>query len=83
MFSKQKDSDQQVTAQVDGKQSTFLQSGLAAGQEYTVTVQGEVGGKRGGESSAEFQTREFRRQFDPSLFSCLVYVARDLHIEHV
>ncbi|XP_067112422.1 tenascin [Osmerus mordax] len=55
-FTSKKESDQQVTAQVDGKQSTFPQSGLAAGQEYTVTVQGEVGGKRGGESSAEFQT---------------------------
>lgn len=33
--------------------------GLAAGQEYTVTITGEIDGRRGTESSAEFMTREF------------------------
>ncbi|CAB1451494.1 unnamed protein product [Pleuronectes platessa] len=46
-FSSQKDRDQQVTAQVDGGLSSFTQTGLAAGQEFSATITGEVGGRRG------------------------------------
>ncbi|XP_044027881.1 tenascin-X-like isoform X2 [Siniperca chuatsi] len=55
-FTSQKESDQQITAQVEGSLTTFTQTGLAAGQEYTVSITGEIDGRRGGESSAEFMT---------------------------
>ncbi|XP_029023544.1 tenascin isoform X3 [Betta splendens] len=55
-FTSQKESDQQVTALVDGGLSSFTQAGLAAGQQYTVIVSGEVGGRRGAQSSAHFMT---------------------------
>ncbi|XP_034456486.1 tenascin-X isoform X1 [Hippoglossus hippoglossus] len=55
-FSSQKDSDQQILAQVDGGLSSFTQTGLAAGQEYNASITGEVGGRRGAESSTEFMT---------------------------
>lgn len=54
----QKESDQQITVQVEGRLTTFTQTGLAASQEYTVTISGEINGQRGAESSAEFTTRE-------------------------
>uniref|UniRef100_A0A667XKT5 Tenascin XB n=1 Tax=Myripristis murdjan TaxID=586833 RepID=A0A667XKT5_9TELE len=50
--------DQQITVQVEGSLTTFTQTGLAAGQEYTVTVTGEIDGRMGAESSTEFITRE-------------------------
>lgn len=62
---KQKESDQQITVQVEGSLTTFTQTGLAAGQEYTVSITGELDGRRGAESAAEFLTRE------PSLFIVL------------
>ncbi|XP_071355602.1 uncharacterized protein [Trachinotus anak] len=55
-FTSQKESDQQITAQVEGSLTTFTQTGLAAGQEYSVTISGEINGRRGAESSAEFMT---------------------------
>ncbi|XP_073319769.1 tenascin-like [Pagrus major] len=55
-FSSQKESDQQITVQVEGSLTTFTQTGLAAGQEYTVSITGEIDGRRGAESSAEFMT---------------------------
>ncbi|XP_041811853.1 tenascin [Chelmon rostratus] len=55
-FTSQKESDQQITVQVEGSLTTFTQTGLAAGQEYTVSISGETGGRRGAESSAEFMT---------------------------
>ncbi|KAM4630892.1 uncharacterized protein ACJ7VT_000492 [Polymixia lowei] len=55
-FTSQKESDQQITVQVEGSLTTYTQKGLAAGQEYTVTVTGETGGRKGAESSAEFTT---------------------------
>lgn len=58
MWSKQKESDPQIAVQVEGSLTTFTQTGLAAGQEYTVSMSGEVDGRRGAESSAEFVTRE-------------------------
>ncbi len=56
---KQKESDQQISVQVEGSLTTFTQTGLAAGQEYKVSIVGEIDGRRGAESSAEFTTREF------------------------
>ncbi|KAG7225270.1 hypothetical protein INR49_014669 [Caranx melampygus] len=53
---KQKESDQQITAQVEGSLTTFTQTGLAAGQEYSVTLTGEIDGRRGTETSTEFMT---------------------------
>ncbi|XP_014905539.1 tenascin-like isoform X1 [Poecilia latipinna] len=55
-FTSQKEKDQQITVQVDGSQTTFTQTGLAAGQEYIVTIVGEINGRRGVESTAEFMT---------------------------
>ncbi|XP_022613157.1 tenascin-like [Seriola dumerili] len=55
-FTSQKESDQQITAQVEGSLTTFTQTGLAAGQEYSVTITGEIDGRRGAASSAEFMT---------------------------
>ncbi|XP_076610714.1 tenascin-like [Chaetodon auriga] len=55
-FTSQKESDQQITVQVEGSLTTFTQTGLAAGQEYTVSISGEIGGRRGTESSSEFMT---------------------------
>ncbi|XP_068592983.1 tenascin-like isoform X1 [Cebidichthys violaceus] len=55
-FTSQKDSDQQISVQVDGSLTTFTQTGLAAGQEYTVGVTGEIDGRKGAKSSAEFMT---------------------------
>ncbi|XP_029370721.1 mucin-5AC isoform X1 [Echeneis naucrates] len=55
-FRSQKESDQQITSQVQGSLTTFTQTGLAAGQEYSVTITGEVDGRKGAESSSEFMT---------------------------
>ncbi|XP_029919747.1 tenascin [Myripristis murdjan] len=55
-FTSQKEIDQQITVQVEGSLTTFTQTGLAAGQEYTVTVTGEIDGRMGAESSTEFIT---------------------------
>ncbi|XP_063321761.1 tenascin [Pelmatolapia mariae] len=55
-FTSQKESDQQITAQVEGGLTTYTQTGLAAGQDYRVGIVGEIDGRRGGESTAEFMT---------------------------
>ncbi|XP_024654172.2 tenascin isoform X2 [Maylandia zebra] len=55
-FSSQKESDQQITAQVEGGLTTYTQTGLAAGQDYRVGIVGEIDGRRGRESTAEFMT---------------------------
>lgn len=54
----QKEGDQQITSQVGGKLTTYTQTGLAAGQEYTVTIKGEINKRMGTESTVEFTTRE-------------------------
>ncbi|XP_036417896.1 tenascin [Colossoma macropomum] len=51
-----KESDQKITSKVSGTLTTYTQVGLAAGQQYTVTIVGETDGKTGTESMAEFQT---------------------------
>ncbi|XP_024154306.1 tenascin isoform X2 [Oryzias melastigma] len=55
-FTSQKEGDQQITLQVEGHLTTFIQTGLAAGQKYSVTIVGELNGRRGTESMTEFMT---------------------------
>ncbi|KAL0962341.1 hypothetical protein UPYG_G00338840 [Umbra pygmaea] len=55
-FASQKEGDQQITSQVQGRLTAYTQTGLAAGQEYTVTIRGEIDGRMGAESTAEFTT---------------------------
>ncbi|XP_042151522.1 tenascin-X-like isoform X3 [Oncorhynchus tshawytscha] len=55
-FASQKEGDQQITSQVGGKLTAYTQTGLAAGQAYTVTINGEIDGRMGAESTAEFTT---------------------------
>ncbi|XP_069566391.1 tenascin-like isoform X2 [Brachyistius frenatus] len=55
-FNSQKESDQQITVQVEGSLTTFTQTGLAAGQEYRVSIVGEIDGRTGAESTGEFVT---------------------------
>lgn len=55
---KQKENDQQTSVQVEGSLTNFTQTGLAAGQQYTVSVTGEIGGRRGAETTGQFTTRE-------------------------
>ncbi|KAG7500903.1 tenascin-like isoform X1 [Solea senegalensis] len=55
-FTSQK--EQQVKGQVKGSESSFTQTGLAAGQEYSATISGEIDGRRGAQSSTEFITRQ-------------------------
>ncbi|KAK0131617.1 Tenascin [Merluccius polli] len=55
-FNSKKESDQQITAQVDGSPDRFVQTGLASGQEYTATITGEIDGKKGPSKSFKFNT---------------------------
>ncbi|XP_049457390.1 tenascin isoform X2 [Epinephelus fuscoguttatus] len=55
-FTSQKESDQQINVQVEGSLTTFTQTGLAAGQDYTASIIGEIDGRKGAESSTEFMT---------------------------
>lgn len=58
LWPRQKESDQQITVEVEGRLTSFTQTGLAAGQQYVVSISGETDGRRGAENSAEFMTRE-------------------------
>ncbi|KAK0138285.1 Tenascin [Merluccius polli] len=55
-FNSKKESDQQITAQVDGSADRFVQTGLASGQEYTATITGEIDSKKGPSKSFKFNT---------------------------
>ncbi|XP_037548970.1 tenascin [Nematolebias whitei] len=55
-FTSQKEKDQRISSQVNGSQSTFTQTGLAASQEYDVKIYGELQGRKGAESATEFMT---------------------------
>ncbi|XP_028819747.1 tenascin-like isoform X3 [Denticeps clupeoides] len=55
-FTSQKEGDQKITSTVGGQFSSYIQTGLAAGQEYHVSISGEKDGKRGAESIADFTT---------------------------
>ncbi|MED6266632.1 hypothetical protein CHARACLAT_004006 [Characodon lateralis] len=48
--------DQQINLQVVGSLTTFTQTGLAASQEYTVSIVGEINGRTGDETTTEFIT---------------------------
>ena len=52
----QKEGDQKITSSVGGRLTTYTQTGLAAGQEYHVSITGEKDGQPGAESSTEFIT---------------------------
>ncbi|XP_076862387.1 tenascin-like isoform X5 [Brachyhypopomus gauderio] len=55
-FTSEKESDQKVVSSVSGRLTSYMQVGLAAGQQYTVTMIGEKEGKEGAVSRTEFQT---------------------------
>ncbi|KAK2887356.1 hypothetical protein QQF64_013523 [Cirrhinus molitorella] len=55
-FTSRKETDQKISSTINGRLSTYTQIGLAAGQEYTVSVTGEKDGMMGTESTAEFTT---------------------------
>ncbi|XP_053092921.1 tenascin isoform X1 [Pangasianodon hypophthalmus] len=55
-FTSEKESDQKITATVNGGFSTYTQVGLAPGQRYTVTIVGEKDGRMGAKSTTTFQT---------------------------
>ncbi|XP_049328697.1 tenascin isoform X1 [Astyanax mexicanus] len=55
-FTSKKESDQKIETKVSGRLTTYTQVGLAAGQQYMVTIIGEKDGKMGTESTTEFQT---------------------------
>ncbi|KAG7457574.1 hypothetical protein MATL_G00228580 [Megalops atlanticus] len=55
-FTSQKEGDQKITSKVGGQLTSYTQTGLAAGQEYTVSIRGEIDGKVGAESTTEFTT---------------------------
>ncbi|XP_016430775.1 tenascin-X-like isoform X1 [Sinocyclocheilus rhinocerous] len=55
-FTSRKEMDQKISSKINGRLSTYTQIGLAAGQEYTVSITGEKEGIMGTESTAEFTT---------------------------
>ncbi|XP_053368358.1 tenascin isoform X1 [Clarias gariepinus] len=55
-FTSEKESDQTITATVNGAMNSYTQVGLAPGQRYTVTIVGEKDGKMGAVSTTTFQT---------------------------
>ena len=67
-FVLQKESEQQISVQVGGSLTSFTQTGLAAGQEYTVSMSGEMEGRRGAERTAQFMTRELSIFIRPLLY---------------
>ncbi len=58
VFSSQKETAQKISSKITGRLSTYTLIGLAAGQEYTVSITGEKDGMMGTESTAEFTTCE-------------------------
>ncbi|KAG9335685.1 hypothetical protein JZ751_004337, partial [Albula glossodonta] len=54
-FTSKKEGDQ-ITSKVEGRLTSYTQTGLASGQEYTVTIRGQKDGKMGGETTTEFTT---------------------------
>ncbi|KAA0710737.1 Tenascin [Triplophysa tibetana] len=55
-FTSMKDSNQKISSKISGQSTTYIQSGLAAGQEYTVSLTGEKEGMMGAETTAKFNT---------------------------
>ncbi|XP_059366109.1 tenascin isoform X1 [Carassius carassius] len=55
-FSSRAKTVQKISSKISGRLSTYTQIGLAAGQEYTVSITGEKDGIFGTESTAEFTT---------------------------
>ncbi|XP_064205039.1 tenascin-X-like isoform X5 [Anguilla rostrata] len=55
-FTSKKEGNQKITSKVGGRLTSYTQTGLAAGQEYDVSIRGEKDGKMGAESTTEFMT---------------------------
>ncbi|XDV35045.1 hypothetical protein PO909_005091, partial [Leuciscus waleckii] len=55
-LSPQKETDQKIISRISGRLNTFTQVGLAAGQEYMVSLTGEKDGMMGTESTTQFTT---------------------------
>ncbi|XP_036394601.1 tenascin-like [Megalops cyprinoides] len=55
-FKSEKEGDEKITAKVGGRLSSFIQTGLAAGQKYKGSIRGEKAGKMGPESTIELTT---------------------------
>ncbi|KAJ8354542.1 hypothetical protein SKAU_G00221090 [Synaphobranchus kaupii] len=53
-FKSQKEGDKMLTEKIEGRLTSFTQTGLAAGQKYKVSIRGERDGKMGPESTTEF-----------------------------
>ncbi|XP_056597584.1 tenascin isoform X2 [Triplophysa dalaica] len=55
-FTSMKESNQKISSKISGLSTTYIQTGLAAGQEYTVSLTGEKEGMMGAETTAKFYT---------------------------
>ncbi|MFT7811327.1 tenascin-like isoform X2 [Arapaima gigas] len=55
-FTSKKEGDHTVTSTAEGSLSTYVQTGLAPGQEYIVTIRGEKDGVMGQENTIVFTT---------------------------
>ncbi|XP_056092486.1 tenascin [Rhinichthys klamathensis goyatoka] len=55
-FTSTKETDQKIISRISGRLNTYTQVGLAAGQEYMVSVTGEKDGMMGTESTTQFTT---------------------------
>ncbi|KAG1926037.1 tenascin-like [Pimephales promelas] len=55
-FTSTKETDQKIISRISGRLNTYSQVGLAAGQEYMVSVTGEKDGMMGMESTTMFTT---------------------------
>ncbi|XP_064152732.1 tenascin-X-like [Anguilla rostrata] len=55
-FKSQREGDKLIQAEIEGRLTSFTQTGLAASQKYKVSIRGERDGKMGPESSTEFTT---------------------------
>nr|XP_055076111.1 tenascin isoform X1 [Misgurnus anguillicaudatus] len=55
-FTSTKDTNQKITSKINGRLTTYTQTGLTAGQKYMVSITGAKEGMMGAESTAEFTT---------------------------
>ncbi|XP_065146975.1 tenascin isoform X3 [Paramisgurnus dabryanus] len=55
-FTSTKDTNQKISSKINGRLTTYTQTGLTAGQKYMVSITGAKEGMMGAESTAEFTT---------------------------
>ncbi|XP_057210390.1 tenascin [Triplophysa rosa] len=55
-FTSMKESNQKISSKISGRSTTYIQTGLAAGQEYIVSLTGEKEGMTGAETTVKFIT---------------------------